>query len=156
MRRLRAECGPLPEGRSVLPRETELRKRRFLSRWSLDEAHESPNFRSLWRAALSVPRGSVARAGLLLLGRAQPKCALPAPAPPLLLPSAGKGSTLRVLSSSRWSQQWSPYFPFSRAPGGVILQDIQVRRKLLLVKSRREAWCRHSIPGMPGWGRMPC
>lgn len=71
MCRLRAEWGPLPEGRSVLPRETELRKRRFLSRWSLDEAHESPNLRSLWRAALSVPRGSVARAGLPLLGRAQ-------------------------------------------------------------------------------------
>lgn len=125
-----AEAGPQHEGCCVLSRETELRKRRFLPRWSLDEAHDSPSFRSLWRAALSVPGGSVARAGLLL-------------------PSAGRGSTLLVLSFARWSQKWSPYFPVSRAPGRVMRQDIQVGCTLLLVKSRRAVGCRHSIPGMP-------
>lgn len=128
----------------MLSRETELRKRRFLPRWSLDEAHDSPSFRSLWRAALSVPGGSVARAGLLLLGRA-----LPESASRLLLPSAGRGSTLLVLSFARWSQKWSPYFPVSRAPGRVMRQDIQVGCTLLLVKSRRAVGCRHSIPGVP-------
>ncbi|XP_027521764.1 translation initiation factor IF-2-like isoform X3 [Corapipo altera] len=40
--------------------------------------------------------------------------------------------TPRLLSSSRWSQQWSPSFLFSRALKAMILQDIQVQTNLNL------------------------
>lgn len=141
-----AGADPQPQGWSALPRVSELRKKHFSSRWSLDEAQDSP-LSGLCGGLPSLSRGLGGVGGFAAPGLGTAKVCLPH--------SAGKGSMLFVLSSSRWSQQWSLCFPVSRAPGGAMVQDIQVRCELLLDKSRRAVWFHcQECPARPRQGSV--